>query len=85
MRPQERPKVPWRNGFENLDLDGQRLAVSLTTLDFEPSSEGTNLKVTVQMVRHDPRVRIWKQERFGKPFQSPQGQSLVAGLGFASA
>jgi uncharacterized protein YndB with AHSA1/START domain len=35
---------------ENLDLDGQRLAVSLTTLDFEPSSEGTNLKVTVQMV-----------------------------------
>jgi uncharacterized protein YndB with AHSA1/START domain len=35
---------------ENLDLDDQRLAVSLTTLDFEPSSEGTNLKVTVQMV-----------------------------------
>jgi uncharacterized protein YndB with AHSA1/START domain len=35
---------------EILDTDGQRLAVSLTTLDFEPTGEGTKLKVTVQMV-----------------------------------
>jgi uncharacterized protein YndB with AHSA1/START domain len=35
---------------ETLDVDGQRLAVSLNTLDFEPAGEGTNLKVTVQMV-----------------------------------
>ena len=35
---------------ETLDVDGQRLAVSLNTLDFEPTTEGTNLKVTVQMV-----------------------------------
>ena len=35
---------------ETLDVDGQRLAVSLSTLDFEPAGEGTNLKVTVQMV-----------------------------------
>ena len=35
---------------ETLDVDGQRLAVSLNTLDFEPTGEGTNLKVTVQMV-----------------------------------
>jgi len=35
---------------ETLDVDGQRLAISLNTLDFEPTGEGTNLKVTVQMV-----------------------------------
>ena len=35
---------------ETLDVDGQRLAVSLNTLDFEGTGEGTNLKVTVQMV-----------------------------------
>ena len=35
---------------ETLDVDGQRLAVSLNTLDFEPAGEGTNLKFTVQMV-----------------------------------
>jgi uncharacterized protein YndB with AHSA1/START domain len=35
---------------ETLDADGQRLAVSLTTLDFEPAGEGTNLRVTVQLV-----------------------------------
>ena len=35
---------------ETLDVDGQRLAVSLNTLDFEPAGEGTSLKVTVQMV-----------------------------------
>ena len=31
-------------------MDGQRLAVSLTTLDFEPAEDATNLTVTVQMV-----------------------------------
>ena len=35
---------------ETLDVDGHRLAVSLNTLDFEGTGEGTNLKVTVQMV-----------------------------------
>jgi hypothetical protein len=35
---------------ETLDVDGQRLAVSLPTLDFEPTEDATNLKVTVQMV-----------------------------------
>ena len=31
-------------------MDGQRLAVALTTLDFEPIGNGTNLTVTVQIV-----------------------------------
>ena len=35
---------------ETLEADGQQLAVSLNTLEFDASSEGTNLKVTVQMV-----------------------------------
>jgi len=35
---------------ETLEADGQRLAVSLNTLDFEATSDGTNLKVTVQIV-----------------------------------
>ncbi len=35
---------------ETLDTDGQRLAVSLNTLDFEATGESTNLKLTVQMV-----------------------------------
>jgi uncharacterized protein YndB with AHSA1/START domain len=35
---------------ETLDAGGQRLAVALTTLDFEPSEGSTNLTVTVQMV-----------------------------------
>lgn len=35
---------------ETLDMDGQRLAVALTTLDFRPNGEGTNLTVTVQVV-----------------------------------
>jgi uncharacterized protein YndB with AHSA1/START domain len=35
---------------ETLDADGQRLAVSLNTLDFEATDKGTNLKLTVQMV-----------------------------------
>jgi hypothetical protein len=35
---------------ETLDPDGQRLAVWLTTLEFEPTGEGSNLRVTVQMV-----------------------------------
>ena len=35
---------------ETLELDGQRLAVALTTLDFEQTEDGTTLKVTVQMV-----------------------------------
>jgi uncharacterized protein YndB with AHSA1/START domain len=35
---------------EVLHMDGQRLAVALTTLDFEPTEDGTNLTITVQMV-----------------------------------
>ena len=35
---------------ETLDLDGHRLAVALTTLDFEPTEGGTKLTVTVQVV-----------------------------------
>ena len=35
---------------ETIDMDGQRLAVALTTLDFDPTEDGTNLTVTVQMV-----------------------------------
>ena len=35
---------------ETVDLDGQRLAVALTTLDFEPTEHGTDLTVTVQLV-----------------------------------
>jgi uncharacterized protein YndB with AHSA1/START domain len=35
---------------ETLDADGQRLAVSLNTLDFEATGENTNLKLTVQIV-----------------------------------
>jgi uncharacterized protein YndB with AHSA1/START domain len=35
---------------ETLDMDGQRLAVSLTTLDFERRGDSTNLTVTVQML-----------------------------------
>jgi uncharacterized protein YndB with AHSA1/START domain len=35
---------------ETVDADGQRLAVALTTLDFEPIENGTNLTVTIQMV-----------------------------------
>jgi uncharacterized protein YndB with AHSA1/START domain len=35
---------------ETIDIDGQRLAVSLTTLDFEPTEGATNLSVTVQIV-----------------------------------
>ena len=35
---------------ETVQMDGQHLAVALTTLDFEPTEDGTNLTVTVQMV-----------------------------------
>jgi uncharacterized protein YndB with AHSA1/START domain len=35
---------------ETVDVDGQRHAVALTTLDFEPTGDGTNLTVTIQMV-----------------------------------
>jgi uncharacterized protein YndB with AHSA1/START domain len=35
---------------ETLELDGQRLAVALTTVDFDPTERGTNLTVTIQMV-----------------------------------
>jgi uncharacterized protein YndB with AHSA1/START domain len=35
---------------ETVDMGGQRLAVALTTLGFEPTENGTNLTVTVQMV-----------------------------------
>jgi uncharacterized protein YndB with AHSA1/START domain len=40
-------RVVWS---ETVDMDGQRLAVALTTLDFAPTEEGTNLTLTVQMV-----------------------------------
>jgi uncharacterized protein YndB with AHSA1/START domain len=35
---------------ETVDTDGQRLAVSLNTLDFEATGESTHLKLTVQVV-----------------------------------
>ena len=35
---------------ETVDVDGQRHAVALVTLDFEPIEDGTNLTVTIQMV-----------------------------------
>ena len=35
---------------ETLETDGQRIAVALTTLNFQPIEEGTNLIVTVQVV-----------------------------------
>jgi uncharacterized protein YndB with AHSA1/START domain len=35
---------------ETLEAGGQRLAVALTTLDFEPTGEGTKLTVTIQIV-----------------------------------
>lgn len=35
---------------ETLDTDDQPLAVALTTLEFEPTKNGTNLTVTVQIV-----------------------------------
>jgi uncharacterized protein YndB with AHSA1/START domain len=35
---------------ETVDVDGQRLAAALTTLDFESTESGTNLKVTIQVV-----------------------------------
>jgi uncharacterized protein YndB with AHSA1/START domain len=35
---------------ETLDTDDQLLAVALTRLEFEPTKEGTNLTVTVQIV-----------------------------------
>jgi uncharacterized protein YndB with AHSA1/START domain len=35
---------------ETVEVDGHRLAVALTTLDFEPIEDGTNLTVTIQMV-----------------------------------
>jgi len=38
---------------ETLNTDGRCLAVSLNTLEFEATDEGTNLKLTVQMVSLD--------------------------------
>lgn len=35
---------------ETLDTDDQPLAIALTTLEFEPTKDGTNLTVTVQIV-----------------------------------
>ena len=35
---------------ETVDSGGQRLAVALTTLDFEATGDGTTLRITVQMV-----------------------------------
>jgi uncharacterized protein YndB with AHSA1/START domain len=35
---------------ETLDVNGQRLAVALTTLEFDSVKDGTNLTVTVQVV-----------------------------------
>jgi hypothetical protein len=62
MRTRERPQVSRRDAVspnrlnrrvvssETVDVNGQRLAVSLNTLDLEASGESTNLKLTVQMV-----------------------------------
>jgi uncharacterized protein YndB with AHSA1/START domain len=35
---------------EAVDMDGQRLAIALTTLDFAPTEVGTKLTVTLQIV-----------------------------------
>ena len=35
---------------ETIDVDGSRLAIALTTLDFDSKGDGTNLTVTVQVV-----------------------------------
>ena len=35
---------------ETVDVGGERLAVALTTLDFEPTEGGTNLTITIQVV-----------------------------------
>jgi uncharacterized protein YndB with AHSA1/START domain len=35
---------------ETVEVNGRRLAVALTTLDFEPTEDGTNLTVTIQIV-----------------------------------
>ena len=35
---------------ETVAVDGQRLAVALTTLDFKPTKDGTLLTVTIQVV-----------------------------------
>jgi uncharacterized protein YndB with AHSA1/START domain len=35
---------------ETVEMGGQRLAVALTTIDFEPVEDGTKLTVTVQIV-----------------------------------
>jgi len=35
---------------ETLDMEGQRLAVALTTLNFETVEDGTSLTVTIQMI-----------------------------------
>ncbi len=35
---------------ETVDADGRCLAVSLNTLEFEAKGEGTNLKLTVQII-----------------------------------
>jgi uncharacterized protein YndB with AHSA1/START domain len=35
---------------ETLDMDGRRLAISLTTLDFESKEDATILTITVQMI-----------------------------------
>ena len=35
---------------ETVDVKGERLAVALTTLDFEPTDDGSDLRVTIQMV-----------------------------------
>jgi uncharacterized protein YndB with AHSA1/START domain len=34
---------------ETVDMGGERLAVALTTLDFEPTEDGTTLTVTIQV------------------------------------
>jgi uncharacterized protein YndB with AHSA1/START domain len=43
---------------EALDMNGQRLAVSLTTLDFEQIEDATKLTMTVQMVSFTGRGMI---------------------------
>ena len=62
MRPQRDPKFGGETRYldivphervvssETVDVGGERLAVALTTLDFEPTEDGTNLTVTIQVV-----------------------------------
>jgi uncharacterized protein YndB with AHSA1/START domain len=51
---------------ETVEVNGQRLAVALTTLHFEPTEEGTNLRVTIQMVSFVGRDMVHSYESGNK-------------------